>query len=114
MSSQPTFETNVLDMISVNGRISKKLFEKIVAPKLNQINKLQSIIALQDEMIKNLREAVEFYGDKFSWCCRNDSPNAYRILPHDRSETTKAKLTGGRLARQTLKEVDEIMGVKKC
>ena len=58
------------------------------------------------QIIEKLEKSNAFYADKFSWCCQNESPNAYRILPHDRSETSKAKLTGGRLARQTLKEVE--------
>lgn len=49
--SQPVFETTIFDLISVNGRISKKLFEKIVTPSLEEIESLK-------EANKVLREAI--------------------------------------------------------
>jgi len=33
---QPTIHTDIYDMIMVNGRISKKLFQKVVEPSLDR------------------------------------------------------------------------------
>lgn len=54
-----------------------------------------------------LRDALKFYAQPYSWCRKDESPNAFRILPHDREETVYAQQTGGKLARQVLKEVGE-------
>ena len=42
--NQPIYETSILDLITINGRISKKLFVKVVLPQINEINNLQQII----------------------------------------------------------------------
>ena len=41
--NQPIYETSILDLITINGRISKKLFVKVVLPQINEINNLQQI-----------------------------------------------------------------------
>jgi hypothetical protein len=52
MIEQPTFEASIYDYISVNGRISKKLFEKVVIPKLKKLNQVEA-------ENKRLREVLE-------------------------------------------------------
>lgn len=66
------------------------------------IKKLQSIIALQDEMIKNLREANEFYASKVSWRYSGDDRFDCNISYQDASEVITGKQrdkVGGKRAR---------------
>lgn len=79
------------DRISVNGRISKKLFEKVITPKLKEIEALRK---QRDEAIK----IVEFYADEEGehWAaCRDD--DTYETCCHITSENS-----GGKRAREFL------------
>lgn len=51
MSDQVLINTTLLDMVTVNGRISKKLFEKVVN---SHIDDLEMKIKAKDEVIKTL------------------------------------------------------------
>lgn len=78
INDQPTVETSIYDYIEVNGRISKKLFEKIIIPKLESITQKDARIAEleSDKVILNKRinelevkaekltDALECFGDE--------------------------------------------------
>ena len=101
--NQPTIEATIYDYIEVNGRISKKLFEKVVMPKLDRIENLES-------QNKKLIEALRFYADLDNWeqpiirGCR--ALRAEKILDRDCDKTEDGIFTGGKLARTVLKEVE--------
>lgn len=88
--SNPVFQTTIYDMISVNGRISKKLFAKVVLPNLEKIQKLESELAHIKEQtgwylslgpadrknfgelhekIKELEDAMRDMGHALSFAC---------------------------------------------
>jgi hypothetical protein len=54
-------DSTILDNITINGRISKKLFEKVITPKLKELE------ARNKELEELLRKALEddlIYGHK--------------------------------------------------
>lgn len=61
MNDQPTFKTTIYDMITVNGRISKKLFQKLIEPKLEKLAKLEKKVFEQQLKISN--DAIDRLND---------------------------------------------------
>lgn len=61
MNDHPTFETTIYDYIEVNGRISKKLFEKIVIPRLNKVKDLEQKLKIAFEALNDHRCICEDY-----------------------------------------------------
>lgn len=89
----PLVETTIYDYIELNGRISKKLFQKIVEPKLAELE----IIKAEN---KKLREALSHYANKYCWQGTHIGPSDYWF------DDTQGYWLGGKRARETLKEVD--------
>lgn len=58
--TQPLIETTILDYIEVNGRISKKLFKKIICPIIEDLyvdkDNLLKEIEKKDKRIRQLEE----------------------------------------------------------
>lgn len=111
-------ETSLLDEISVNGRISKRLFEKVVIPRLKS---LENEIELLKAKNQQLLECVEFYANPTSWGATYDDwdkPCEYNVMWDDKMYELGAQNefkilrdgveAAGEFARYTLKKVEEI------
>lgn len=55
---QPTIETTIYDYIEVNGRISKKLFQKVIEPKLEELVRTKANLT---KAIQYLKEGKRLY-----------------------------------------------------
>jgi hypothetical protein len=96
----PLVETTIYNYIVVNGRISKKLFQKIVEPKLAELE----IIKAEN---KKLREALEFYADEAHLEMKYSIGNEGNYPLGEYWNDTMCS-ENGRKAREALKEVDEV------
>jgi hypothetical protein len=68
MAEPPTYTTTLLDEItSLNGRISKKLFEKVVLPK---IKKLESELSKERAKSEKLFKIVEAIRERARACIK--------------------------------------------
>jgi hypothetical protein len=61
---QPIIECDIFDYVTVNGRISKKLCEKVF---VSRIRELESKLKAQQELIHIMKEALEFYANEMNW-----------------------------------------------
>lgn len=90
--NHPTIETTILDYIEVNGRISKKLFEKIVTPKLKKLEKLES-------QNRKLVEALKVYASDSRWSHgRNELEPIFILFGNE--------IDAKQIARAVLKEIE--------
>lgn len=51
----PTIECDILDYITVNGRISKKLFDKVIRPKLERLDNL----IIESEQLRQQKDRLQ-------------------------------------------------------
>lgn len=94
-------DSSILDKCTVNGRISKKLCEKLILP---QIEKLQ-------EQNKILREALEFYAEIKNYDYIEQYNNAFTVIDPVDCEKFVDKwhditFIGGKRAREALAKVN--------
>ena len=96
MSDCPVIYSTIHDYITVNGRISKKLFDKIVLPVLEKTAEIQSKVNKLESENKIMREALE---DLLGHV------NASLLFPHkDKMDLLQAEIQ----ARETLSKLNGI------
>jgi len=136
-------ETDIFDNVTINGRISKKLCQKVfvnridylqnqLAEKEKEIERLSSLfdnqlkieaeglhkkrcgIDLQSKLELSqkrevaLKKAVEFYADKNNWKDVQYNTVFDIIIVDDVEHIVGDSLFAGKIARQALKEVEEV------
>lgn len=82
----------------------------------SETEKLQSKLALQEAIIKKMEEALEFYSNASNWFYPGDDFHDFLIAKQDISDAIRFAKSGremktrcgGKLARQTQKEVEQM------
>jgi len=97
---------------AVNDNDTCSLFE---LSSHHLVNQLKQQLAERDELIIELSDKVDFYGETSNWCHTVDSSigSFHATIEGGDCEKFKSILTGGKLARTPLKNqtlLDEIKG----
>lgn len=109
--------TDIFDLITVNGRISKKLVEKVIIPKIDRYYESLQEITLLKKALKIADEAIGFYELHNNWLGINEA-NPFnlsglkwiRIVEDDAFYDDKNReYRGGKRAREALKQIEEVM-----
>ena len=64
MNDQPIIETTIFDYIEVNGRISKKLVQKVIIPMLNELAELRKFKKEAVDLLDKSARGLGYYGEK--------------------------------------------------
>ncbi len=111
--------TDIFDLITVNGRISKKLVEKVIIPEIDRYyESLQEITRLK-KALEIANEAIGFYADKGNWFYDFGMyQNEFKSITEEDSEVFDIdgklipKHYGGKRAREAKKQIKELMESK--
>lgn len=108
--------TDIFDLITVNGRISKKLVEKVIIPEIDRYYESLREITRLKKALEIANEAIGFYADTANWQAPEDQGFHVDDLSLGVRDMIEAEDSmsgcGGEKAREAKKQIQDIMEEK--